>query len=264
MDNIKETSTFIAAKNQKIYVKIWCPTHKESDLAPIVLMHDSLGSVDLWRDFPRQLAAATGRTVYAYDRLGFGQSSPHPDLLNVDFVITEAEQVFKTVLDHFHIDQFLIMGHSVGGGMSVVIAATYPERCVGLITIAAQFEVEELTLAGIREAKLGFEQAGQIDRLARYHGDKAQWVLNAWTETWLSPAFRDWNLAAIVSEVDCPTLVIHGELDEYGTTAQPQQIFAGIGGQAELQILEGLHHMPHKEQPELVIALIAAFVQDLE
>lgn len=264
MDNIQETSTFITAQDQEIYVKTWCPAHKESDLAPIVLMHDSLGSVDLWRDFPPQLAAATGRTVYAYDRLGFGQSSPHPDLLNVDFVITEAEQVFKTVLDHFDIDHFLIMGHSVGGGMSVVIAATYPERCVGLITIAAQFEVEELTLAGIREAKLGFEQAGQIDRLARYHGDKAQWVLNAWTETWLSPAFRDWNLAAIVSEVDCPTLVIHGELDEYGTTAQPQQIFAGIAGQAELQILEGLHHMPHKEQPELVIALIAEFVQDLE
>lgn len=263
MDKIQESSAFIEIGNQEIHVKTWQPVDGGQNLAPIILMHDSLGSVDLWRDFPAQLAAATGRSVYAYDRLGFGQSSAHPDQLKTDFVLTEAQQAFKAVMDHFHLHRFVIMGHSVGGGMSVVIAAAYPERCAGLITIAAQYEVEELTLAGIREAKSGFAQPGQLERLARYHGDKAQWVLNAWTETWLSPVFRDWNLAAQLSGVHCPALVIHGELDEYGTTAQPQQIFQGVAGQAELQILEGLHHMPHKEQPELVTALIADFAQEL-
>ncbi len=263
MDKIQESSAFIEICQRKIYVKTWRLIEGDKNLAPIILMHDSLGSVDLWRDFPEQLAAATGRSVYAYDRLGFGQSSAHLDHLKTDFVLTEAQQVFKAVIDHFNLNNFVIMGHSVGGGMSVVIAAAYPEQCVGLITIAAQYEVEELTLAGIREAKSGFAQSGQLERLARYHGDKAQWVLNAWTETWLSPIFHDWNLADQLSGVYCPALVIHGELDEYGTTAQPQQIFQGVSGQAELQILEGLHHMPHKEQPELVIALIADFVQEL-
>jgi pimeloyl-ACP methyl ester carboxylesterase len=140
----------------------------------------------------------------------------------------------------------------VGGGMSVAIAAAYPERCQGLISISAQYAVETLTLKGISEAKIGFQQAGQMERLEKYHPEKAQWVLDAWTETWLSPIFQDWNLARVIDGVCCPTLVIHGELDEYGSTAQPQQIFEGVSGQAELHILEGLHHMPHKEQPELV------------
>ena len=174
---------------------------------------------------------------------------------------SQAEQTFKAVLDYFSIQDFVILGHSVGGGMSVVIAAAYPERCQGLISISAQYAVEALTLKGISEAKVGFQQAGQMERLEKYHPEKAQWVLDAWTETWLSPIFQDWNLSSVIDGVRCPTLVIHGELDEYGSTAQPQQIFEGVSGQAELHILEGLHHMPHKEQPELVVALIAGFHQ---
>lgn len=99
--------------------------------------------------------------------------------------------------------------------MSVAIAATYPERYQALISISAQYAVEELTLAGIREAKLGFQQAGQIEGLEKYHPKKVQWVLDAWTETWLAPSFQDWSLAGIIGGVVCPTLVIHGELDEY-------------------------------------------------
>ena len=145
--------------------------------------------------------------------------------------------------------------------MSVAIAAAYPVRCQGLISISAQYAVESLTLKGISEAKVDFQQAGQMEVLEKYHSEKAQWVLDAWIETWLSPIFQDWNLTSVIDGVLCPTLVIHGELDEYGSTAQPQQIFEGVSGQAELHILEGLHHMPHKEQPELLVALIAEFHQ---
>ena len=245
----------------RIHAKKWQTDSGDLSLAPIILMHDSLGSVSLWRDFPAQLAQATGRVIYAYDRLGFGLSDAHPTSLAYSFVSTEATQCFKAVLDYFSIQDFIILGHSVGGGMSIAIAAIYAECCHALISISTQYTVEELTLAGIREAKLGFQQAGQIERLAKYHPNKAQWVLDAWTETWLAPAFQDWSLAEIIGGVCCPTLVIHGELDEYATTAQPQQIFSGVTGQAELQILEGLHHMPHKEQPDLVVALIADFLE---
>ena len=185
-------------------------------------MHDSLGCVALWRDFPAQLAQATARVVYAYDRLGFGLSDASTQPLAHSFVITEAEQTFKAVLDYFSIQNFIILGHSMGGGMSVVIAAAYPERCQGLISISAQYAVEALTLAGISEAKVGFQQAGQMERLEKYHPEMAQWVLDGWTETWLSPIFQDWNLASVIKDVLCPTMVIHGELDEYGSTAQPQ------------------------------------------
>lgn len=259
--NILEQSYQVPFASNMIHAKKWHTDAADHALAPIILMHDSLGSVALWRDFPAQLAQATARVVYAYDRLGFGLSDASTQPLAHSFVITEAEQTFKAVLDYFSIQNFVILGHSVGGGMSVAIAAAYTEHCQGLISISAQYAVEALTLKGISEAKVGFQQAGQMERLEKYHPEKAQWVLDAWTETWLAPAFQDWSLAEIIGDVRCPTLVIHGELDEYGSTAQPQQIFEGVSGQAELHILEGLHHMPHKEQPELVVALIAEFHQ---
>lgn len=177
--------------------------------------------------------------------------------------MSEATYGFKAVLDYFDLKHFIVLGHSVGGGMSAAIAAEYPQSCKALVTIAAQYEVEERTLAGIRAAKQAFQQAGQIERLAKYHPDKARWVLDAWTETWLAPVFKDWNLREVLPQVQCPSLVIHGELDEYATTAQPQQIFAGVKGTVELQILQGLHHMPHKEQPEQVLTLISEFLADI-
>lgn len=259
--NIIEQSYQVPFASNMIYAKKWHTDVVDHALAPIILLHDSLGCVALWRDFPAQLAQATARVVYAYDRLGFGLSDASTQHLAHSFVITEAEQTFKVVLDYFSIQKFVVLGHSVGGGMSVAIAAAYPEHCQGLISISAQYAVEALTLKGISEAKVGFQQAGQMERLEKYHPEKAQWVLDAWTETWLAPAFQDWSLAEIIGDVRCPTLVIHGEFDEYATTAQPQQIFSRVAGQAELQILEGLHHMPHKEQPELVVALIAEFHQ---
>jgi len=259
--NILEQSYQVPFASNMIHTKKWHTDAVDHALAPIILMHDSLGCVALWRDFPARLAQATARVVYAYDRLGFGLSDASTQPLAHSFVITEAEQAFKAVLDYFSIQNFVILGHSVGGGMAVAIAAAYPVHCQGLISISAQYAVEALTLKGISEAKIGFQQAGQMERLERYHPEKAQWVLDAWTETWLSPAFQDWNLARVIDGVCCPTLIIHGELDEYGSTGQPQQIFEGVSGQAELHILEGLHHMPHKEQPELVVALIAEFHQ---
>lgn len=262
MDIVAQTHQ-IQMQSHYIHAHSWQSGVVDLSLTPIVLMHDSLGCIELWRDFPARLAIQTRRPVFAYDRLGFGLSAKHPSSLAVDFVLTEANNAFKAVLEYFEIHNFVILGHSVGGGMAAAIAAAYPDRCQGLITIAAQYEVEELTLAGIREAKAGFQQAGQLERLAKYHPEKAQWVLDAWTETWLAPVFKDWNLKTALPQVRCPTLVIHGELDEYGSVRQAQQIFEGVKGAAELQILEGLHHMPHKEQPELVVALITEFLENI-
>ncbi len=176
-------------EKQQIFIQSWIPIGKHHH-TPIIMFHDSLGCVDLWRDFPAQLAEVTQRQVIAYDRLGFGQSPAYPHVLAHDFVMTEAQQIFKQLLEQLNIQKFIVMGHSVGGGMAAVCAALYPEQCISLITIAAQSHVEALTLSGIREAKAMFEQAGQLDRLKKYHGEKAQWVLNSWTETWLSEAFQ--------------------------------------------------------------------------
>ena len=249
-------------ENQQIFIQSWTPIGKHHH-TPIIMFHDSLGCVELWRDFPAQLAEITQRQVIAYDRLGFGQSSAHPDALTNDFVVTEAKQVFKQLVELLDIQKFIVMGHSVGGGMAAVCAALYPEQCIGLITIAAQSHVEELTLSGIREAKAMFKEAGQLDRLKKYHGEKAQWVLNSWTETWLSEAFQHWTLTEYLQKIQSPMLIIHGELDEYGSLNQPQQYIENSQAPAQLYIMENTHHMPHKEKPDEVLTVITTFLKKL-
>ncbi|WP_240635134.1 alpha/beta fold hydrolase [Lysobacter enzymogenes] len=176
-----------------------------------MLLHDSLGCVELWRDVPARLAAASGREVVAYDRLGFGRSDPHPGALGAGFVVEEAAGGLRAVCDALRLERFVVFGHSVGGGMAVAAAALHRQRCTGLISESAQAFVEDRTRAGILAAREAFAQPQQMQRLRKYHGDKAPWVLGAWIDTWLSDAFAGWNLDAQLAQVICPTLVVHGD-----------------------------------------------------
>ncbi|KVL47964.1 alpha/beta hydrolase [Burkholderia territorii] len=230
--------------------------------APIVLLHDSLGCVELWRDFPAQLARATRRDVIAYDRLGFGRSDRHPGQLATTFVRDEADHGFRALLERFGIDAFVAFGHSVGGGMAVGCAAAYPARCRALVTVSAQAFVEDRTRDGIRDAAQQFAAPGQLERLARYHGDKAEWVLRAWVDTWLSPAFRDWSLDDELPRVRCATLAIHGEQDEYGSDVHPKRIAARVAGPSSFLLLAGCGHMPHRERTDDVLAAVTTFLRD--
>ncbi|MBT8767039.1 alpha/beta fold hydrolase [Metapseudomonas boanensis] len=247
----------------KLFVRRWQPdaAGEAADEAPIILLHDSLGCVELWRDFPGRLSAATGREVIAYDRLGFGRSDPHPGEWSVDFIRDEAERFFPLLLSSLGIQRFIAFGHSVGGAMAVNCAARYPAHCQALITESAQAFVEDRTLQGIRGAKDEFRKPGQLERLQRYHGDKARWVLEAWTETWLADAFAAWSLAENLAPIECPLLVIHGEQDEYGSLQHPERIAGLAKGRAETLILVGCHHVPHREMSERVIGAVSRFLQ---
>lgn len=254
MLSISHQSHTIPTPQGALFAQVW--SHDLAQGAPIALLHDSLGCVALWRDFPEQLVQATGRTVVAYDRLGFGQSAPHPGTLPLSFVADEARQGLAAVLDGLGLDDFVALGHSVGGGMAVCAAATHHTRCQALITLAAQSFVEARTTAGIRTAAQQFAQPGAIDKLVKYHGDKADWVLHAWTDTWLSADFAKWRLDAALAQVHCPTLVIHGEHDEYGSAAHPQAIANQVQGPATLALLPDCGHLPHKEHTAHCLALI--------
>jgi len=254
---------FIATPRGRLFARLWEPV-AESRRAPIILVHDSLGSVEQWRDFPARLAAATTRPVIAYDRLGFGRSDPRTDKLSTDFVRSEASTGMAAIREAFAVDHMILLGHSVGGGMSVCAAGTYPEVTDGVITIAAQAFVEARTITGIEEARDAFSASpDMMARLARYHGDKASWVLNAWIETWLSEAFADWTLDADLTRVRCPLLALHGDLDEYGSRAHPDRIAALAGGPARAVLLAGCHHVPHREMPDEVVRLVAEFAAEL-
>lgn len=257
---VSDQDRLIPTDSGRLYVKDWTlDTETAGTRPPILLFHDSLGCVDLWRSFPARLAAATARRVVAYDRLGFGRSDPHPGVLARDFVAAEARDTIPLLLDHLGIGDFVACGHSVGGGMAVETAARFPTRCRALVTIAAQAFVEERTLDGIRVAKQGFQDPAQLARLARYQGDKARWAVDAWTESWLSPAFADWTLDRPLSQVRCPVLALHGDRDEYGSAEHPARIAAGRG---TVRLLPDTGHVPHRECEDAVVDAIRAFLSE--
>ena len=246
----------------RLYARIWAGTAQELEHpeGAFVLLHDSLGSVDLWRDFPALLSAELNRPVVAYDRLGYGRSDPAAQMPPAHFVSLEAQAGLKPVLDHLGIERATLVGHSVGGGMGVYAGVQMPHRVQALITIAAQAFPEDRTLKAIAEAKVQFQDEAQLARLKKYHGDKARWVVDAWTDTWLSPAFAEWHLRDVLPQLKCPVLVLHGEHDEYGTAVHPQTISGLCGGPTSMLLMPGTYHLPHRERPQEVVQEIREFL----
>lgn len=243
-----------------VHAEIWGELAADA-AAPIILLHDSLGCTALWRDFPAQLAARTGRAVVAYDRPGYGRSVVRRDRMEIDFVRAEAGEALIPVLDVLGLERVVLFGHSVGGGMAAAAAAAAPERVVAVITESAQAFVEDRTLEGIRAARDAFAAPGQVERLGRYHGERARWVLDAWIETWLSPAYADWSLDRDIAAVRAPILALHGDQDEYGSLRHPERFSGRTAGEGRMQVFEGVGHVPHREAPEAVLAAVADFLR---
>lgn len=257
---------WVAHPQGRIFARSWMPAGRADTAtpeSPIVVLHDSLGCVELWRDFPAELSAATGRRVIAYDRLGFGKSDPRAGRPALDFVAEEAQIYFPQLREQLGFERFIAFGHSVGGGMGIHCAAALGTDCEALVTVAAQVFAEDRTLRGIAEAKELFKDATQLRRLEKYHGGKARWVLEAWTENWLDPAFATWSLSEVLPRVRCPVLAIHGVHDEYGSTRHPELIGQLCGGPARVEILADTYHVPHRERPGVVLELVAGFVASI-
>jgi pimeloyl-ACP methyl ester carboxylesterase len=240
-----------------LFTKTWVPVELK-DHIPLLLFHDSLGCVRMWRDFPQVLSEKLGKVVIAYDRLGFGQSSERKNIPSKNFINEEAEIYFPKILSELKIDKFDLFGHSVGGAMAIACAAKLA-NCRTVVTEAAQAFVEDRTLNGIRKAEQDFKSPENFERLVKYHGAKASWVLRAWTDVWLSVDFANWTLVPSLKKVDCPVQVIHGDSDEYGSNAFPELICKSVRGKSKMQILSNCGHIPHREKTEEVLKIINDF-----
>lgn len=243
-----------------LFVKTWIPEIVKSKTS-IVLLHDSLGSCAQWRDFPEKLANTLSMKVIAYDRAGFGNSYTRHHLPSINFIEEEARVYFPQLKAALELKKFIVIGHSVGGGMAINIAAN-EEDCLGAVTISAQAFIEKRTIEGIQNAKQAFQQPEMLSKIAKWHGEKAQWVIDAWTEVWLSEKFRDWELCQ-VNYVSCPLLVIHGDNDEYGSEAFPIYIAQNSTANGEIEIIENCGHMPHVTHADVVLKAIASFIKSL-
>ncbi|HPW68669.1 MAG: alpha/beta hydrolase [Desulfomonilia bacterium] len=258
MSSARSKEFFFTIPGGTIHAKQWVPENLRYKV-PVVLLHDSLGSIDLWRDFPEKLAGRLSRTVFAYDRLGFGKSSARDARPSKAFVWEEADIYFPSIKEALSLDRYVLFGHSVGGAMSIAIAASRAD-CSAVITEAAQAFVEEVTVSGIQNAKKVFRDPDQIKRIEKWHGSKAQWVLRAWIDVWLSPEFASWSLEKRIGRVRCPLLAIHGDKDEFGSLAFPEFISERAGGESEMVILENCGHVPHRERPQEVMDHAASFL----
>ena len=260
MSGIRTDQFKVQLPGGSVHVNRWTPEDTVYE-TPLILLHDSLGSIALWGDFPRILAATLSRSVLAYDRLGFGRSDPRVGIPSVHFIEEEATQYFPHIKKGLAIHRYILLGHSVGGSMAINIAARDPD-CTAVITIAAQAYVETRTFDAIKDAKKMFSQAGQIERLQKWHGAKAQWVLRAWTGVWLSPGFSTWSLRTCIGKVACPVLAIHGDHDEYGSNAFPEFIAGTTAGAGKMLIVKDCGHMPHKEKQDEVVNIVKAFLAE--
>lgn len=247
-----------------IFTKIFSPSRAGHAIesAPIVLFHDSLGCVELWRDFPQQLADASGRICFAYDRMGHGRSPARQVPPSFDFMEEEADFFLEKILPTTGIQTFVALGHSVGGGIAAIVASKSKD-CVALITEGSQAFVEDRTRAGIHSAKASMEADNLLARLQRYHGDKAEDNLSAWMNIWLDPAYAGWSLEKWLIHISVPALIIHGDLDEYGSFRHPEIIASAVKGSAKKVLLRDTGHTPHRERPEETLGHIVGFLQGL-
>lgn len=229
----------------------------------IVFLHDSLGSVQLWRDFPEKLAEATQCNVLVYDRLGYGKSFPMVTHERENDYMEQEADVLNDLLSELNINNAILFGHSDGGTIALITASKYPQKIKAVICEAGHIFVEDITVKGVEEALQTYNTTNLPARLQKYHGDKVETIVKAWTEIWLSKKFKSWNIEYLLKNITCPLLFIQGENDEYGTSDQVEKTISQVSGTAEKFIIPNIGHTPHKEAPEIVLNRSVEFINSL-
>jgi pimeloyl-ACP methyl ester carboxylesterase len=234
----------------------------EPEHPTLVFLHEALGNAALWRGFPAALCAAVGWPGLVPERLGFGASDPEAAPRGADYLHRGAEELAALVAA-LGLEAVVPFGHSDGGTIALLFAAAQPERCGGLVTEAAHVLVEEETLDGVRATVAAYESADLARRLAAHHGERTEGLFRAWSETWLAPWFRDWDIRAELAAVRAPVLALQGADDAYGSPAQLSAIAGGVAGPVRTVLLPDCGHSPHREARDRVLALASEFLRSL-
>jgi pimeloyl-ACP methyl ester carboxylesterase len=237
--------------------------------ATVVMLHEGLGSVAMWRDFPARVAATTAHTVVAYSRIGYGKSDTLPDsddpsgprrhLRRPDFMHREAFDLLPALLAAQGIERPVLFGHSDGGSIALLYASRHP--LTGLIVMAPHVKVEDVSIASIEEARKAWETTDMGAKLAKYHDDP-EGAFRGWNDAWLAPDFRDWNIEAELPLIRAPILAIQGEEDQYGSLYQIEEI-ARRNPRTRLFKIPACGHSPHRDHPDIVLGAVQSFLATL-
>lgn len=239
----------------------WLGPSPSAQAPTLVFLHEGLGCVQMWRDFPRQLTAVTGLGALNYSRVGYGRSDAAVLPRRCDYMHDEAQQALPQVLDAFNIESAILVGHSDGGSIALIHAGSESgTRVKALILLAPHVFVEALSIASISEAAKLYRSTDLPERLARYHGESVDQTFWGWNDIWLHQDFRQWNIEHYLPRVTVPVLLLQGENDQYGTPAQLQAIESGVRGPTERHLFSDCAHSVHREQLEATLSACSAFL----
>jgi len=228
----------------------------------VVFLHEGLGSISMWRDFPERFCTENGLRGLVFSRYGYGQSTPRPpeEALPVNYLHAQAYEALPAILSTLNVQRPWLFGHSDGGSIALLYAARFPEQVGGIVVMAPHIFVEDITIDGIRKARDAYASTDLHARLARHHIN-AESVFRGWNDAWLNPAFRAWNIEDELPNIHCPVLAIQGEGDEYGTLEQIHGI-ARLAPRAQALALPACGHSPHRDQAEAVSRAAGRFIRE--
>jgi pimeloyl-ACP methyl ester carboxylesterase len=237
----------------------------EAGAPVIVMLHQGLGSVALWREFPRVLHQATGLRVLVYSRWGYGKSEPVTSFPHgPDFMRREAAAELPDLLSAVGVDKPVLFGHSDGASIALVYAGRRISPApLAALCMAPHVMLEKESIVSLAKARVAYEEGDLRSKLARFHDDVDS-AFYGWNVTWLQPAMRAWSIEDELAGIRCPTLVLQGEGDEYGTPAQLESVKTHTGGRAEVALLENCGHSPHIDQRAQVLAAMKRLLAQIE
>jgi len=236
----------------------WVGAPRSDDAPLVVFLHEGLGSISMWKEFPSDFCDAHGFSGFVFSRYGYGRSTakPRDERWAPDFMHRQAEELLPALFAAVDIERPWLFGHSDGASIALLHAARHP--AAGVVAVAPHLFVEDVSIASIESARAAYEMTDLRERLARHHGDPDS-AFRGWNDAWLSPEFRAWNIEAEIAHVACPVLAVQGEGDEYGTLAQVDAIVRRLP-KTRLLVLQDCGHSPHRDQPGILSREAGRFI----
>jgi pimeloyl-ACP methyl ester carboxylesterase len=233
------------------------------DAPTIVFLHEGLGCLAMWRDFPDRLASATGSGALVYSRMGYGASEPVRGPRPVRFMHDEALDVLPAVIERFKLKEVVLLGHSDGASIAIIYAGALLAPIRALVLEAPHVFVEPICIESITQIARAYETTGLRERLVQYHGGNIDSMFRTWTDVWLRPEFRQWNIEEYLPAIESPVLVVQGEDDKYGTVRQVDAVVTQVSGPAKSLLLARCGHSPHSDEPDEVLEAASRFIRQI-